>query len=87
LSIGVSPSGKELYDKLIGVCLGFASGRKTEHRRVAETLGFKNLPSIPARTICILSDPDAVGLDFLHDRTMRHSPSCFHNKENQVISI
>ncbi len=81
-SIGVSPSRKELYDKLIGVCLGFASCRKTEHRRVAEPLGFKNVPSIPARTICILPDPYAVGLDFRHDRTMRHSPSCFHNKEN-----
>ena len=81
-SIGVSPSRKELYDKLIGVCLGFASCRKTEHRRVAEPLGFKNVPSISARTICILSDPDAVGLDFSHDRNMRHSPSCFHNKKD-----
>jgi len=81
------PSRKELYDKLIGICLSFASCRKAERRRVAEAFRFKNVPSIPTRTMRILSNPNAVGLDFCHDATVRYpAPRFYSSRETRPRS-
>ena len=85
-SIDFSPSRNELHDKLIGIRLGFAFCRKAEHRRVAQALSFEYVPSIPTRTIWVRSDPNGVGLDFWHSRTMRHPRSHFHPKANQGLA-
>src|SRR5271157_5706550 len=75
--IAFLPNGGELSDEQLGVCLGFASRCKAEHRRVAQLRSLIHLPPIASGTIHVFYYSDARGRGIWHDRTMRQSPSRF----------